>query len=164
MELKYSLLFGWSLVLLAMVIFIIRGHRFIRRKKDGNLNHSESLYVVALLVSAVLVLGPVLDALLVDFDITLKFYNDRFLVTLVTSGSLVSLAGIAMFVVLFVTARGMSTLFFYKRIPLVEFDTNNLAYSIVRSGLLVALGLLLSPCYRPVYEMLLPTVSTPFYR
>ena len=161
---KYAILFGWSLVLLAMVIFIIRSHPFIRRKKEVYLNLSEAIYVVALLVAATLVLIPLLQTLADDFDIIEKFYPDKFVATLVSSGSLVSLAGMGVFVLLFVTARGLSTLFFFGRNPLIEFDANNISYSLLRAGLLLSLSLLLSPLCSPLFQYLMPAITTPFYR
>ena len=161
---KYTILFGWSLVLLSMVIFIIRSHPFIRRKKEAYMNLSEAIYVVALLIAATLVLIPLLQALAVDFDVTQKFYSEKFMVTLISSGSLISLAGIGVFVLLFVTARGLSTLFFFGRKPLIEFDVNNITYSLLRAGLLLCLSLLLSPLCSPLFQYFLPAITTPFYR
>jgi hypothetical protein len=161
---KYLLLFGWSLILLAIAIFIIRSHPFIRKKKDGTLNISESIYAMALLFSATLVFTPLLQAIAGDFDIALKFYPDKWLTTLVTSGSLVSISGVGTFILLFVTARGLSTLFFFKRDPLIEFDANHLAYALLRAGMLLSLSFLLSPFYQMIFQYLLPVIATPFYR
>jgi hypothetical protein len=161
---KYAILFGWSLVLLAMVIFIIRSHPFIRRKKQADLNVSEVIYVVALLVAATLVLIPLLQTLAVDFDIIEKFYPDKFVATLVSSGSLVSLAGMGLFMLLVVAAGGLSTLFFFARKPLIEFDANNVTYSLLRAGLLLCLSLLLSSLCSPLFQYFLPAITTPFYR
>ncbi len=162
--LKYVVLFGWSLVLLAMVIFIIRSHPFIRRKKGGNLNVSETIYGVGLLLGAVLVLAPMLQTLATGFDITRQFYADKILSTLVTSGSLITVSGMAIFILLLLTARGLSTLIFFKRKPLIEFDANNSAYALFRTGLLLSLSYLLSPFYQPLFQYLLPVIATPFYR
>lgn len=161
---KYATLFGWSLVLLSMVIFIIRSHPFIRRKKEAHLNLSEAIYAVALLVAATLVLIPLLQTLAVDFDIIQKFYPDKFVAMLVSSGSLISLAGMGLIVLLFVTARGLSTLFFFARKPLIEFDANNIPYSLLRAGLLLSLSLLLSPLCSSLFQYLLPAITTPFYQ
>lgn len=164
MVVKYALLFGWSLILLSMVIFIIRSHPFVRRKKEADLNLSEAIYVVALLVAATLVLIPLLQTLTIDFDIIQKFYADRFMATLISSGSLISLSGMGLYVLLFVAARGLSTLFFFGRKPLIEFDANNISYSILRAGLLLSLSLLLSPICSPLFQYLMPAITTPFYR
>jgi hypothetical protein len=161
---KYLFLLGWSLVLLSIVIFIIRSHAFIRRKKETDLNLSESIYALTLLVSATLVLIPVLQALATDFDIAQKFYPERMLVTLIDSGSLISMAGLGLFVLFFVAGRGLSTLFFYRRKPLIEFDANNLNYALLRSGLVLCLSILLSPLYSPLLQLLMPAITTPFYR
>jgi hypothetical protein len=164
MIVKYIVLFGWALVLLSMVIFIIRSHPFIRRKKEADLNLSEATYVVALLVAATLVLIPLLQALAMDFDIIQRFYADRFMTMLISSGSLISLLGMGLYVLLFLTARGLSTLFFFGRKPLIEFDANNISYSILRAGLLLSLSLLLSPLCSPLFQYLMPAITTPFYR
>jgi hypothetical protein len=163
-SLKYPLLFAWGLALLSMVIFVIRSHPFIRRKKDSTLNLSEAIYAASLLGSAGLVFSSLLQTLAVDFDITQKFYPDRFWVTLITSGSLISLAGVALFILFFVTARGLSTLFFFKREPLIEFDANTISYSVLRAGLLLSLSFLFSPFCQPIYQNLLPAITTPFYQ
>src|SRR6185437_16819908 len=105
-----------------------------------------------------------LQTLAVDFDIAQKFYQGRILGTLVNSGSLISLEGMAFFVLLFVAGRGLSTLFFFGRKPLVEFAANNLPYALLRAGLLVCLSLLFSPLCSAIYQLLLPAISTPFYR
>jgi hypothetical protein len=161
---KYSFLFVWTLILLSMVIFVIRSHRFIRRKKEADLNGSEAIYILALLLAATLVLVPVLETLALDFDIAQKFYQNRILVTLINTGSLISLEGMAFFVLLFVAGRGLSTLIFFGRKPLVEFAANNLTYALLRAGLLLCLSLLLSPLCSTIYQLLLPAISTPFYR
>ena len=161
---KYLFLFGWSLVLLSIMIFIIRSHPFIRRKKEADLNLSESIYAFALLVTAALVLMPVLQALQQDFDIAQKFYPEKMLVTLVNSGSLISMAGLGLFVLFFVAGRGLSTLFFYRRNPLIEFNANNLSYALLRSGLVLCLSILLSPFCSPLFQLLMPAISMPFYR
>jgi hypothetical protein len=161
---KYIVLFGWALVLLSMVIFIIRSHPFIRRKKETDLNLSEATYVVALLVAATLVLIPLLQALSMDFDIIQRFYADRFMTMLISSGSLISLLGMGLFVLLFLTAHGLSTLFFFGRKPLIEFDANNTSYFILRSGLLLSLSLLISSICSPLFQCLMPAITTPFYR
>jgi hypothetical protein len=160
---KYVVLFGWSLVLLSIVIFIIRSHPFIRKKRGADLNISESIYAVAMLVSASLVLAPLLQVIASDFDIALKFYPEKWMATLVTSGSLMSIFGVGIFILLFVTTRGLSTLFFFKRDPLIEFDANHIAYALLRAGLLLSLSLLLSPFCGQLYQYLLPAISTPFY-
>jgi len=161
---KYLFLFSWTLVLLSIVIFIIRSHAFIRRKKEADLNLSESIYALALLVAAAPVLIPVQHALELDFDIAQKFYPDRMMVTLVDSGSLISMAGLGMFVLSFVAGRGLSTLFFYRRKPLIEFNANNLGYALLRSGLVLCLSILLSPLCTPLFQLLMPAITTPFYR
>jgi hypothetical protein len=161
---KYLFLFGWSLVLFSLVIIIIRSHTFIRRKKDGNFNLSESIYAIALLVAAALVLIPVLQALAIDFDIVQKFYPERMLITLIDSGSVISIAGLGSYVLLFVAGRGLSTLFFFRRKALIEFDANNFSYALLRAGLLLSLGILLSPLCSPLFQLLLPVITTPFYR
>jgi hypothetical protein len=161
---KYLFLFSWTLVLLSIVIFIIRSHAFIRRKKEADLNLSESIYALALLVAAAPVLIPVQHALELDFDIAQKFYPDRMMATLVDSGSLISMAGLGMFVLSFVAGRGLSTLFFYRRKPLIEFNANNLGYALLRSGLVLCLSILLSPLCTPLFQLLMPAITTPFYR
>jgi len=162
--LKYIFLFCWSLILLSIVIFIIRSHPFIRRKKNENLNLSEAIYALSLLISATLVLVPLLQALATDFDITQKFYPDKVVTTLVNSGSLISIAGIFVFILFFVTARGLSTLFSFKRQPLIEFNADNVPYSLLRAGLLLSLSLLLSPFCNTLFQYLLPAITSPFYR
>jgi hypothetical protein len=162
--LKYCVLFGCALVLLAMAVFIIRSHSFIRRKKGGNLNASEAIYGVGLLLGAVLVVAPALQTIATGFDISEQFYANKFLSTLVTSGSLITVSGMAIFIMLLLTARAMSTLFFFKRKPLIEFDANNLPYALFRAGLLLSLTYLLSPFYQPLFQHLLPVIATPFYR
>jgi hypothetical protein len=161
---KYLFLFGWSLVLLTIVIIIIRSHAFIRRKKDADLNLSESIYALALLGSAALLLPSVLQTLALNFDIIQKFYPDKMLVTLVNSGSLISIAGLGLFVLFFVAGRALSTLFFYKRNALIEFNANNLSYALLRSGLVLCLSILFSPLCSSLLQLLMPTISTPFYR
>lgn len=160
---KYLFLFGWSLVLLSIVIFIIRSHAFIRRKKEADLNLSEAIYTLSLLVAAALVFTPVLQALAMDFDIAQKFYPEKVLVTLVDSGSLISMAGLGLFVLSFVAGRGLSTLFFFRRKALIEFDANNLSYALLRSGLVLCLSIILSPLCSPLFQLLLPVITTPFY-
>jgi len=164
MVLKYVFLFCWSLILLSMVIFIIRSHPFIRKKKNENLNLSESIYALSLLISATLVLAPLMQTLATDFDLTQKFYPDKAVITLVNSGSLISVAGIFVFILLFVTARGLSTLFSFNRQPLIEFNADNVGYSLLRAGLLLSLSLLLSPFCNTLFQFLLPAVTLPFYR
>src|SRR5258708_15977133 len=161
---EYSILFGWSLVLLSMVIFIVRSHPFLRRKKEADMNLSEAIYVMALLVTATLVLIPLLQTLAVDFGVSQKFYPDKCMVTLISSGSLISLAGMGIFVLLFVTARGLSTLFFFGQNPLIEFSANNISYSLLRAGLLLSVSLLLSPLCSSLFQYLMPAITTPFYR
>lgn len=161
---KYSVLFGWSLVLVTMIIVIIRSHSFIRRKKEGDWNISEATYIVALLVAATLAVIPVLQVLVADFDILQKFYPDKLPSMLIRSGSLLSLAGMALFILSCVAARGLSTILFFGRKPLVEFDANNIPYSLVRAGLLVCLSMLLTPLFSPLFQYLLPAITTPFYR
>ena len=161
---KYFFLFGWSLILISIVIFIIRSHAFIRRKKEADLNLSESIYAIALLVAAALVLIPVMQALATDFDVVQKFYSEKMLVTLINSGSLISMAGLGLFVLFFVTGRGLSTLFFFRRKALIEFDSNNLSYALLRAGLLLYLSILLSPLCSPLFQLLMPAITTPFYR
>lgn len=161
---KYLFLFVWSLVLLSIVIFIIRSHAFIRRKKEADLNLSETIYALALLVAAATVLIPVIQALATDFDIVQKFYPEKMLVTLIDSGSLISMAGLGLFVLFFVAGRGLSTLFFFRRKPLIEFDANNLSYAILRSGLVLCLSILLSPLCSPLLQLLMPAIDMPFYR
>jgi hypothetical protein len=160
---KYLFLFGWSIIPFSIVIFIIRSHAFFRRKKDADLNLSESIYALALLVAATLVLSPVVQALAMDFDIVQKFYPEKMVVTLINSGSLISMAGLSLFLLFFLAGRGMSTLFFYRRRPLIEFDANNLSYSVLRSGLLLSLSIFLSPLCSPLFQLLLPEIATPFY-
>jgi len=161
---KYLFLFGCSLVLLSIVIFIIRSHAFIRRKKEADLNLSESIYALALLVAAAIVLIPVLHVLDLDFDIVQKFYPEKMLVTLVNSGSLISMAGLGLFLLFFIAGRGLSTLFFYRRNALIEFNANNLGYALLRSGLVLCLSILLSPLCSPLLQLLMPTITTLFYR
>jgi hypothetical protein len=161
---KYLFLFGWSLVLLSIVIFIIRSHSFIRRKKEDDLNLSETIYALALLVAAAMVLIPVVQVLAMDFDIVQKFYPEKMLVTLIDSGSLISMAGLGLFVLLPAAGRGLSTLFFFRRKPLIEFGANNLSYAILRSGLVLCLSILLSPLCTPLFQLLMPAITMPFYR
>ena len=160
---KYALLFGWSLILLFMVLFVIRNHPFIRRRKEPTLNLSEAIYAVGLLASAVVVLTPALEILASDYDISQKLYADKFLWNLIESGSLVSLAGIAIFLLFVLTSRGLSTLIFAKRLPLIEFNANNISYALLRAGLLLSVSILLSQFCRPVFQAFLPTITTPFY-
>jgi hypothetical protein len=160
---KYVFLFGWSLVLLAMVIFIIRSHPFIRKKKGRSMNASEAVYASGLLLSATLVLAPLLQTLATDYDIVLKFYPDKVGATLITSGSLMTVAGLVLFILLFITCRGLSTLLLFKRVPLIEFDANNIAYALLRAGLLLSMSYLLSPFYQLLFQYLLPVTATPFY-
>jgi hypothetical protein len=147
-----------------MIIFIIRCHPFIRRKKDANLNLSETIYFIALLISGTLVLSSLLQTLATDFDITQKFYQDKAFITLVTSGSLISISGAFVFILFIVTARGLSTLVSFKRDPLIEFNANNIAYSLLRAGLLLSLSFLISPFCNTLFQYLLPTIAIPFYR
>jgi len=163
-EIKYLFLFGWSLVLFSIVIIIIRSHAFIRRKKGTDLNLSEAIYAIALLVAAALVLIPVMQALAVDFDISQKFYPEKMLATLINSGSLISISGLGLFVLFFMAGRGLSTLFFFRRKALIEFDANNLSYALLRAGLLLCLSILLSPICSPIFQLLTPTITTLFYR
>ena len=160
---KYLFLFCWSLILLSIVIYIIRSHAFIRRKKETGVNLSESIYALSLLVGATLALAPVLQTLAVDFDIVQKFYSEKMWVTLVDSGSLISMAGLGLFVLFFVTARGLSTLLLFRRKALIEFEENNLSYALLRAGLLLCLSILLSPLCSPLFQLLLPAIKTPFY-
>lgn len=161
---KYVFLFCWSIVLLSMVIFIIRWHPFIHRKKSGDLNLSEAIYAISMLISATLVFSPLLQLLGTDFDITQKFYSDKVAITLITSGSLISVAGILVFALILLSARGLSTLFFFDRKPLIEFEANNIGYSLIRAGLLLSVGLLFAPFCGNLFQFLLPTIMTPFYR
>jgi hypothetical protein len=161
---KYVYLFCWSLILLSMVIFITRWHPFIRRKNNGNLNLSEAIYAISLLVSGALVLSPLLQTLGTDFDITGKFYPDKLVVTLVTSGSLITVTGIFVFVLLVFAARGLSTLFFFGRKPLIEFDADNIGYALLRAAVLLSLSLLFTPLCGSLFEYFLPTIAMPFYR
>jgi len=160
---KYLFLFGWSLVLFSIVIFLIRSHAFIRRKKNADLNLSESIYVISLLVSAAVVLIPVLQTLATDFDVVQQFYKERMLAMLINSGSLISMAGLGFFVLFFTTAYGLSTLFFFRRKALIEFNANNLSYALLRSALLVSLTILLTPICSPLFQSLMPAITTPFY-
>jgi|GEM_PF-5499554 len=161
---KYVYLFAWSLILLSMVIFIIRWHPFIRRKKNGNLNLSEAIYAISLLASGALVLSPLLQKLGTDFDITGKFYSDKLVVTLVTSGSLITVTGIFVFVLLVLAARGLSTFFYFGRKPLIEFDADNIGYALLRAGVLLSLSLLFTPLSGNLFQYFLPTIAMPFYR
>ena len=163
MFIKYIFLFGWSLVLLFMLLFAIRVHPVIRKKKEKNLNLSEGIYTVALLICAVIVLAPALENLAVDYDISQKLYTEKFLNTFIETGSIISLAGMGVFLLLTVTARGLSIVLVGKRLPLVEFDADNVTYALIRSGLMLAVTLLLVPFYRPVFQALLPMIATPFY-
>jgi hypothetical protein len=160
---KYPFIFIWGLILLSIVIFIIRSHPFIRRKKDSTLNLSEAIYAASLLACSVIVFSSLLETLATDFDITQKFYSNRFWTTLVTTGSLISLAGLTLFVIFFLSAWGLSTMFFQKRASLIEFDANNISYSILRAGLLLSLSFLFSPFCRQLYQALLPAITSPFY-
>lgn len=162
--LKYAFLFCWSLVLVAMVIVIIRSHPFIRRIRGGNLNLSEAIYALSLLVCGTFVLSLVLQTLATDFDITQKFYADRVVITLVTSGSLITVAGIFVFILCILAGRGLSTLLFFNRRPLIEFEANNIGYSVLRAGLLLSIVLLFTPFCGNLFQNLLPAISTPFYR
>ena len=105
-----------------------------------------------------------LATLATEFEITQKFYADKAFETLAINGSLIPLEGIAVFLLLIFAGRGVSTLLLPGRRPLIELDANNIAYGLLRSGTLLSLCLLLLPCYAPLYQNLLPAITTAFYR
>ncbi len=161
---KYLTLFLWSLLLLAATLTVVKWHPFIRRKKEKEMNTSEGIYVVALLLSAALLMTPLVQSISMTFDVLQKLAPQRFWLSMLERSSVLSVIGLLMYLLVIVSARWLSPLLAGNRNPLVELDADHRGYALLRGGLLLALAIVAAGSSTIVFNYLIPSVEVPYYR
>jgi len=161
---KQLSLFLWTLLLLGTVCFLIKQLAFGKQKKSENINTSEALYLASLIISAGLIFQKVIQSISIAFDNISKIQSSQIYLQFIKTSSAISVSGIILFVISLYIAKYLSTLFFGSRKDIVEFDSENNAYALIRGALMFSITLVLLQLGENIFSYLIPSITLPFYR
>lgn len=161
---KHISLFIWALLLLGIICFLIKQLAFGKRKSHENINMSEAIYLASLIISAGLIFQKVMQSISIAFDSISKIQPTKIYFQFIKTSSAISVSGIILFIISLYVTKYLSTLFFGNRQAIVEFDSENKAYALIRGALMFTITLVLLQLGENIFSYLIPGITLPFYR
>lgn len=158
------MLFVWALLLLGTVCYLIKRLFYAKRKMDQAFNMSEAIFIASLIISAALVLQKVMQSISIAFDTILKIKLGDVYLQFIKTSSAISVCGIILFGVSLLISKFLSSIFFGKTKDIIEFDADNMPYSLVRAVLMISVSIVFLQVGENIFSYLIPTITIPFYR
>jgi hypothetical protein len=153
----------WTILLIGCVIYLIKKFSFLKRKKDKEYNLSESIYLISIMISMGIMLKTCILNISKSYDILFKQMPNAFFYKIIQISSSLCVTGIILLMLIILISRFISGIFYPKRNELLEFENNNIAYSLIRSGVLLFVLLVFSSSLDYLLETFIPN-DIPFFR
>jgi len=150
--------------LLSIVFYLIKRLVFGKRKSSQNINISEAVYLSSLIIAAGIVFQRVIQSTAIAFDNILKIEPANIYFQFIKTSSAISVTGIILFIISLYVAKFLSALFFGKRKDIVEFDSDNKSYAIMRGALMFSVSFVFLQLGETIFNYLTPSITIPFYR
>ena len=161
---KYVILFVWALLLLGTVCYLIKRLFYAKRKTDSAINMSEAIFVASLIISTSLVLQKVMQYVSIAFDTILKIKPGEVYLQFIKTSSAISVCGIILLGISLLISKFLSTVFFGKTKDIIEFDADNIPFSLIRAILMISVSIVFLQLGESIFNYLIPSITIPFYR
>ena len=146
----------WTFALIGGFLNLIKKYGIYRRKQELEFNLSESIFISSMILSAGIIQFACIGSINKLFDVLYKTSPNEFYFNLIKNACGISFIGIILGVVFSITAYFLTSIFFAKRNQLLEFENNNIQYSLVRSIILIVLLIAFYSSIVSVFELLVP--------
>lgn len=160
---RFFSLFGWSILLIGAICYVIRLAVFKKKGSSEDLNLAEALYLSVLIIASGIIIYEVIRSISIAYDVHAKL-NANFFWPFVKTGSVLSIVGVAILLLSVFLSKILSMIFFGKRKDAVELTSNNYPFIITRCALLLVVSYILVEISSEVFNYLLPDIKIPFYR
>jgi hypothetical protein len=161
---KYVSLFLWSLILLGVTFYVLKQLAFSKGKASEDINISEAIYLVSLIIAVGLVFQKVIQSIAISFDNIVKIQKTQLFSQSVKTASAISVIGILIIIISLYVAKFFTSLFLGNRKDVIEFHADNKSFALVRGALLLTVSFIFLQISESIFIYLMPTVTTPFYR
>jgi len=153
----------WAFLYIGGYFYLIKKFGFYKRIKVDDYNLSESIFLVSMLITSGIIITSCIENINKSFDIFYKTSQNNFYFEIIKNACGISFLGFIIGALMYISGYFFCSMFFENKNQILEFENNNISYSLVRSRVLIVIVFVFYSTLTNLLGLLVPN-DILFYR